>query len=115
MEVWFQRSVHRQTDETRPTNRLETGRQTHSSHQTKNTPVKLACSSKSGKNISAENTIHCTARWARHQGLYKSSITNFQQISRIHFFKNSRRISHDKPYNIKMQVKLLMSINDATR
>ena len=29
--------------------------------------------------------------WMQSQGAYKSSVTNFQEISRIHFFLNSRR------------------------
>jgi len=34
---------------------------------------------------------------------------DFQKISRIHFKKNSGRFLRDKPYNIKMQVKFVMS------
>jgi len=40
------------------------------------------------------------------QGFYKSSLTNFQEISRKHFFK-SRRFLRDK-----MQVKFVMSVNE---
>jgi len=50
------------------------------------------------------------------QGLYKSSATNFQKISRRYpgyiLRKNSRRLSRDKPYNIRMQVQFVMSINE---
>jgi len=45
------------------------------------------------------------------QGVYKSSLTNIQEISEMHFF-NSRTFLSDQTYNIKMQVKLLMSINE---
>ena len=37
---------------------------------------------------------------------------DFQEISGIHFQKNSRRLLSDKPYNIRMQVKFVMSINE---
>jgi len=42
------------------------------------------------------------------QGVYKTSLTNFQEISRIHFFKIPEDFLRDKPYNIKMQVKFAM-------
>ena len=42
------------------------------------------------------------------QGVDKSSLANFQEISRIHFL-NSRRFLRDKPYNIKIRVKFVMS------
>jgi len=45
------------------------------------------------------------------QGVYKSSLTNIQEISKMHFF-NSRTFLSDQTYNIKMQVKLVMSINE---
>jgi len=45
------------------------------------------------------------------QGVYKSSLTNIQEISEMHFF-NSRTFLSDQTYNIKMQVKLVMSINE---
>ena len=45
------------------------------------------------------------------QGVYKSSLTNIQEISEMHFF-NSRTFLSDQTYNIKTQVKLVMSINE---
>ena len=45
------------------------------------------------------------------QGVYKSSLTNIQEISEMHFL-NSRTFLSDQTYNIKMQVKLVMSINE---
>jgi len=55
-----------------------------------------------------------TASYVTGRGLirvHKYSLTNFQEISRIHFL-NSRRFLRDKPYNIKMQVKFAMSISE---
>jgi len=46
------------------------------------------------------------------QGVNKPSLTNFQEISRRYagyIFKKSTRFLRDKPYNIKMQVKSVMS------
>ena len=43
------------------------------------------------------------------QGVYKSGLTNCQEISRTHFKKKSIRFLRDKPNNIKMQVKFVMS------
>jgi len=40
--------------------------------------------------------------------VYKSSVTDFQEIFRI-FFNDSRRLLRDKPYNITMKVKSVMS------
>ena len=45
------------------------------------------------------------------QSVYKSSLTNFQEISSIHCFKHTRFV-RDKPYNIRMQVKFVTSINE---
>ena len=38
--------------------------------------------------------------------------TDFQEISRIHFSKNSRTFLRDKPYNVEMQVKFVMSVDE---
>jgi len=44
------------------------------------------------------------------QAVYKSTLTDFWDIQDIYIFLNSRRFFlHDKPHNIKMQVKLVMS------
>jgi len=51
----------------------------------------------------------------RYRGLYKSSPTNFQEIyGRYpgHVLKTLHKILHHKRYNIKMQVKSVMSINE---
>jgi len=50
----------------------------------------------------------------RGQGVCKSSLTNFQEISRRYpgyFFKSGRFVRY-KAYNIKMQVKFIISINE---
>ena len=58
--------------------------------------------------------VQCTTALGSHQqqqpqpAAYKSSLTNFQDMSRIHFFK-SRRFLPVKPYNIKMQENFVMS------
>ena len=51
----------------------------------------------------------------RYRGLYKSSLTNFQEIyGRYpgHVFKTFHKILRHKQHNIKMQVKFVMSINE---
>ena len=64
-----------------------------------------------GMNVNSNCYITLPRHPSPPQGVCKSSLTNFQEISRIHF-KNSRRFLHDKPYNIEMQVKFVMSINE---
>jgi len=53
---------------------------------------------------------HLASQWNLDviQGVYNSSITNFQDI---YFFLNSTRFFRDKPHNIKMQAKFVMSEN----
>jgi len=46
------------------------------------------------------------------QGVYKSRLTNFQETSEIFFLQNSVRFLREKPYNIEMQTKFVMSMSE---
>ena len=46
------------------------------------------------------------------KGIDKCSLNNFHEISGTHFQQNPEDFLRDKPYNIKMQVKFVMSINE---
>ena len=47
-----------------------------------------------------------------YQHVYISSLTNFQEISRIHFLRIPPDCLSGKLYNIKTQVKFVVSINE---
>jgi len=51
---------------------------------------------------------HLASQWNLDviQGFYNSTVNNFQDI---YFFLNSTRFLRDKPHNIKMQAKFVMS------